>query len=213
MSSAAALRRLPEQTSNVSVLPNPAKRGTERSAPLGLVLLDSSLTPMYCNSDAIRILAYPKELHQVKQSSPEFLKQIRSIIREMPSVDESPVTVFFTSGRRRYVGRCFLLEHDPGRSLRPAVAITIDRVGSILRHVVMRFQLTQREVEAVQYLARGLTSKEIAERMNISPNTVKTFLRLVMVKMGVTTRTGVIGKLMDAAQLGDQYYMEPDASP
>ncbi len=38
--------------------------------------------------------------------------------------------------------------------------------------------------------------------MNISPNTVKVFLRLVMLKMGVTTRSGVIGKLISGAYFG-----------
>jgi len=41
--------------------------------------------------------------------------------------------------------------------------------------------------------------------MNISPNTVKVFLRLVMLKMGVTTRSGVVGKLMSDAQLGYEW--------
>jgi DNA-binding CsgD family transcriptional regulator len=31
--------------------------------------------------------------------------------------------------------------------------------------------------------------------MNVSPNTVKTFFRLVMMKMGVNTRAGIVGKL------------------
>jgi DNA-binding CsgD family transcriptional regulator len=47
----------------------------------------------------------------------------------------------------------------------------------------------------VEYLIQGLTSKEIAVRMNISPNTVKAFLRLVMVKMKVSTRSGIAGKI------------------
>jgi DNA-binding CsgD family transcriptional regulator len=40
--------------------------------------------------------------------------------------------------------------------------------------------------------------------MNISPNTVKTFLRLIMLKMSVTTRSGVIGKLISGAHFGDE---------
>ena len=44
---------------------------------------------------------------------------------------------------------------------------------------------------------QGLTSKEIAVRMKISPNTVKAFLRLVMVKMKVSTRSGIAGKLKE----------------
>ena len=59
-----------------------------------------------------------------------------------------------------------------------------------------RFGLTVREQETVKYLLEGLTSKEIAERMKISPNTVKAFIRLVMVKLNVSTRSGIIGKIV-----------------
>jgi DNA-binding CsgD family transcriptional regulator len=52
-------------------------------------------------------------------------------------------------------------------------------------------------LEALIGVAMGLTSKELATRMNISPNTVKAFLRLIMIKMGVTTRAGIVGKLFD----------------
>jgi len=59
-----------------------------------------------------------------------------------------------------------------------------------------RFGLTAREQETVQFLLEGFTSKEIAQRMKISPNTVKAFIRLVMVKMSVSTRSGIIGKIV-----------------
>lgn len=59
-----------------------------------------------------------------------------------------------------------------------------------------QFDLTARECETVALLLEGLTSKEIAARMNISPNTVKAFLRLVMVKMDVSTRSGIVGKFV-----------------
>jgi len=58
------------------------------------------------------------------------------------------------------------------------------------------FELTPREKETVELLIQGLTSKEIATRMKISPNTVKAFLRIVMVKMGVSTRSGILGKVI-----------------
>jgi two-component system nitrate/nitrite response regulator NarL len=62
-----------------------------------------------------------------------------------------------------------------------------------------QFRLSQRERETVEYLLHGLTSKEIATRMNISPNTVKVFVRLIMVKMGASTRSGIVGKIFGAA--------------
>jgi DNA-binding CsgD family transcriptional regulator len=202
MSSASALAPFPRQTDNTPAPPALLRAKTATSARVGLVLLDSSLHPMYCNSEAISIFAYPGEPRKVKLSSAEFYEQIRSIIPRMPSSDQFPLTAFFVSGRRRYVCRSFLSESEFNVSAKPVLAMTVERNRWVLRDLVMLFQLTDREMEAVEHLAEGLTSKEIAQRMNISPNTVKTFLRLVMIKMGVTTRSGVIGKLIHAAHFG-----------
>jgi DNA-binding CsgD family transcriptional regulator len=68
--------------------------------------------------------------------------------------------------------------------------------SATIAEISERFGLTAREQETVQFLRQGFTSKEIAQRMNISPNTVKAFIRLVMVKMGVSTRSGIIGKVV-----------------
>jgi len=48
----------------------------------------------------------------------------------------------------------------------------------------------------VTLLANGLTNKEISARMGVSVNTVKAFMRSVMLKVGVTTRAGVVGRLL-----------------
>jgi two-component system nitrate/nitrite response regulator NarL len=65
-----------------------------------------------------------------------------------------------------------------------------------LSQVSQQFNLTQRERESLQYLLQGLSSKEIANRMNISPNTVKAFLRLIMIKTGASSRSAVMGKVI-----------------
>jgi len=59
-----------------------------------------------------------------------------------------------------------------------------------------KYQLSQREGEAVRFLIEGLTNKEIAARMGISPDTVKVFLRLAMMKMGVSSRSGIMSKFI-----------------
>jgi DNA-binding CsgD family transcriptional regulator len=66
----------------------------------------------------------------------------------------------------------------------------------MIAEISARFGLTMRECETVQFLLEGFTSKEIASRMKISPNTVKAFIRLVMVKTGVSTRSGIIGRIV-----------------
>lgn len=83
------------------------------------------------------------------------------------------------------------------------MAIVLERTNehaaaSLMSDAARRFHLSPRERETVQHLVLGLTTKEVAERMGVSPNTVKQFVRLVMSKMGVTTRSGMIGKLIHA---------------
>jgi DNA-binding NarL/FixJ family response regulator len=48
--------------------------------------------------------------------------------------------------------------------------------------------LTAREVEVMSLLAEGLTNKEIAERLYVSPRTVGTHVSNLLAKVGVTTR-------------------------
>lgn len=55
--------------------------------------------------------------------------------------------------------------------------------------------LTAREEEVLALLAAGLTNDEIATRLFLSPNTVKTHLTHVYAKLGVGTRTGAIARL------------------
>ncbi len=49
--------------------------------------------------------------------------------------------------------------------------------------------LTDRELEITELVADGLTNREVAERLYISPNTVKVHLRNIFTKAGVSSRT------------------------
>jgi len=81
----------------------------------------------------------------------------------------------------------------------PSVAVLLERGPSgliPLSQVSQQFNLTQREGEALAYLLQGLSSKEIANRMNISRNTVKAFMRMIMIRTGVSSRSAVLGKII-----------------
>jgi DNA-binding CsgD family transcriptional regulator len=68
--------------------------------------------------------------------------------------------------------------------------------GAILQ-IVSRCGLTPREEAVLRGISIGLTTKEIAQRLNISPNTVKTYLHSIMIKLRVTTRAAIVGKLLN----------------
>src|SRR5438093_11607798 len=188
MSSATGVGNFPRPASKASG-PEEAHVKAKNPTTVGLILLDSSLKPLYCNSEALRIFAYPKQ--PPRTPGAEFLKSIRLILRKKASANDFPMLTHLISGKRRYLCRTFVVESQPIRDSKPAFLMILERRRRVI-DLAARFQLTDREIEAIQHVADGLTSKEIAQRMSISPNTVKASLRLIMLKMGVTTRSGVI---------------------
>ena len=162
--------------------------------------MDSSLRPIYATAEATKILAYPENPRKIRSLDTALSTKVRSVLRDRGTSLESPL-IEFVSGKRRYVCRVFPLQSHSRSSFSRTVALVMERNprGVVdLSRMTERFHLTRRERQVVEYLIQGLTSKEIANRMKISPNTVKVFLRMVMVKMGVSTRSGVIGKILQA---------------
>jgi DNA-binding CsgD family transcriptional regulator len=125
---------------------------------------------------------------------------VEALARAKSYADLSAAKSHVRLGNRQYSCRFFLLEPRNGSLGQPLVAVHLKREVSVdeaVGRVARAYRLTDREQQAVIGVSMGLTSKELADRMNISPNTVNAFLRLIMIKMGVTTRAGVVGKLLD----------------
>ena len=60
-------------------------------------------------------------------------------------------------------------------------------------------KISERELEVLRELAAGLSNKEIAQRLSVSPNTVKTHVARLYEKLGARRRTDAILK---ARELG-----------
>jgi DNA-binding NarL/FixJ family response regulator len=54
--------------------------------------------------------------------------------------------------------------------------------------------LTEREIEVLQLLAFGYTNRDIAKRLYISPDTVKTHLEHIYQKLGASDRTAAVAE-------------------
>lgn len=164
----------------------------------GFLLLDKSLGPVASNHEAVRILTYPNLPERIQRIDVFLGDKIRAglVSRQSPTALE--FVKEFKSGRRKYSCRSFMVDTN-GKGMPLVAALLLERCSSstmALAQIGQDFELTRREKETVELLIQGLTSKEIATRMNISPNTVKAFLRIVMVKMGVSTRSGILGKVI-----------------
>jgi DNA-binding CsgD family transcriptional regulator len=178
---------------------------TPTSSAQGFLLLDCRLRPVAYNSEAVQILSFPTKPESIRQL-PQFLSdKIRSTLVHGGSMEKPVFVKECKAGRRTYCCRAFRIDcNGTGDAKSPiSYALLLERqiTGGVALDVLARqYDLTARECETVALLLEGLTSKEIAARMKISPNTVKAFLRLVMLKMDVSTRSGIVGKVVRPAQ-------------
>ena len=178
---------------------------------VGVLLLDAQLRLVHYTGEAATILGYTTKLRDTVPLDPVLPAARLQLANPPPAA--SAASLEFTSGRRRYRCRAYLLDssghgahgHVHGGNadrLQAKIVVVLDRVftqPSDITRWSETFQLTSRESETVQFLLKGLTSKEIANHMNISPNTVKSFLKLVMAKVGASNRTGILAKLLEKA--------------
>jgi DNA-binding CsgD family transcriptional regulator len=188
---------------------------------VGVVLLDAQLRLVHYTAEAATILGYTSKLGD--NVPLDFVKAATRFQLANPS--KAAAAAEFTSGRRRYRCRAFLLDsngngngngngHGPAPGVgavafshsadhsQPKIAVVLERVFTQPADITRwseAYQLTTRECETVKLLMKGLTSKEIANEMCISPNTVKSFLKLVMAKVGASNRTGIIAKILEKA--------------
>lgn len=163
----------------------------------GFLLLNSELNPIFFNRAAAEILCYPQKIDSKEHFDDYLASRVRANLVRDESSRTPKFVSDFQSGRRRYQCRSYrvnaLAQGDP----RCTLAIILDRASDrslSITQVTEKFHLSTREREVLPYLLNGLTTKEIASGMDISPNTVKVFLRMIMFKMGVSTRSGILGK-------------------
>lgn len=166
----------------------------------GIALVDSAFKPTALDSGLDALLADVNaqggEGDVVRDLPRDLLDALKA--RPLLELDAAPIIV--TISGRSYSCRCFLLKPQTRDAAEPVLALYLKREISIVdsvRQVGSEYSLTDREQEVLLGVAMGLTSKELAVRMHISPNTVKAFLRLVMGKMGASTRAGIVGRLLD----------------
>lgn len=102
------------------------------------------------------------------------------------------------------IGHDLAFVDGPGLRLYPlwycAMGVTVvvtlvRRRGPSAAEIPSAWGLTPREKEVVRLVQRGLSNREIARELTISPNTVKTHLRAIFDKSGFRTRVAIIATL------------------
>jgi DNA-binding NarL/FixJ family response regulator len=141
----------------------------------------------------------------------ECVRQLKKILPEMQvmmlTVYEDTENIYdaLTAGASGY-----LLKRTSGPELLDAIR-EVNRGGSpmtahIARKVVQSFQrnaptlpaenLSEREQQVLDLLSQGLMYKEIADKLQISYETVHTYIRRIYEKLQVRTRTEAVAKFL-----------------
>lgn len=81
------------------------------------------------------------------------------------------------------------------------VTVATESPFAVNRASVERLGLTPRELEILGLIAEGLSTREIAERVYLSENTVKTHASRVFAKLGARRRTQAVQLAKDAGIL------------
>jgi DNA-binding CsgD family transcriptional regulator len=165
----------------------------------GLILLDESLNVVATNREAVQILAFPERPDRITNLNGWLFDRVRCCLVDKSPLSSRRFVSEFRSEKRTYLCRAFPLCGNPMSVSALRLALLLERKlnkATSVAEIAQRFGLTPREQETVRLLVEGLSSKEIAVRMNVSPNTVKAFIHLVMVKFNVSTRAGIIGKMV-----------------
>lgn len=154
----------------------------------GVVLVDENFTLLQADLSAIAILTYPDH--------PRTPAGLQTRLNTLCTA--TGAARFFVSGTRTYSYRAIPLQvvHQRGH----ITALLFERVHrkevDYLLAAGALFHLSPRQRETVWGVMQGLTTKEIAAQMRVSPHTVKQFIRQSMEKLGVTTRAGIVGRIV-----------------
>lgn len=106
------------------------------------------------------------------------------------------------SYRRQYAVRATVLSGSPSHTTQKhekQYLFTLERVcpsNVNLPRIFRQWSLNKREQEIVQLLLADRSNKEMAGALGLSLNTVKGYLKLLMRKLGVNSRAGIISILL-----------------
>jgi DNA-binding CsgD family transcriptional regulator len=168
----------------------------------GLLVTDMSLEVIAFDFGAACILQDSEHLSNgtIGEQSPRIPDEIRASLVGLDLAQLASTNISFTVGKYVYICRAFVVHPKNGPSGEPMLALYLRRDASVIDvvHLLARkYHLSDRETQALEAIATGQSSKETARQMQISPNTVKSFTRIIMIKTRVDTKAALIAKLLD----------------
>ena len=99
--------------------------------------------------------------------------------------------------------RGYMVKDESGEDLHVAIRTVASgevflpkRIKAIYDDRKKRPSLSEREIEIVRLVAKGFSNDELAERLHLSPDTIKAHLRHIYEKLGVESRVEAVTEAM-----------------
>jgi len=208
--------RIPIQPSRNGVVLDPFRTREQHSgsgenfpasmAIEGLIIVDENFDLVALDSGAEAILSHTNGNKGRSGRDIHLPHEVVNFLNARPQSEADGTYHALEIGEHEYICRLLFIR-SLSDAVQPMLALYFKRELAVIdavRQATAEYNLTEREQETLIGVTMGLTSKEVAKRMDISPNTVKAFLRLIMIKMGVPTRAGIVGRLLDQNALNEQ---------
>lgn len=129
-------------------------------------------------------------------------KQPEEQVEDDASMEHIVKTVI-CSDNKYYGILAFTLATDPQDQDPAVVAVVVEEISEEisnerldLHRLCGSFHFTPRETEVIKELQLGRTDKMIANELQISPETVRGYVKSIRGKLGVSTRTAIMHKLL-----------------
>ncbi|HEX9713759.1 MAG TPA: FHA domain-containing protein [Actinomycetota bacterium] len=88
------------------------------------------------------------------------------------------------------IGSSKMMMEDPALTQEPETQVSDGQIA------VADLTFTQRQLQVLRLLARGLKNKDIGERLNVTERTVKAYLSSIFEKLEVKNRAGAVAEAM-----------------
>jgi DNA-binding CsgD family transcriptional regulator len=164
----------------------------------GMLIVDDDLKILTITTNAERWL------EELTDSSPRLPDAVRSVVAYVRQLHDSDIPddriprarVRGTSGRWLAIYASRTRESD-SPSTNTAVIIEEAKPSQIAPLIIDAYGLSPREARVTRLVLQGLSTKEIASEIYVSPYTVQDYLKTIFEKVGVHSRRELVATIFD----------------
>ena len=164
---------------------------TEAKGSASMLVVDAGNRVEDLTIEAGRMLDDLRTVGVDEDGLPAIVRSVVTRARASRSSTHIATRVHGTSGVWRRVTAI------PMEGARGSVAVMIEpaRAADLTPILLEAYGLTEREIDIVIQLARGLSTKDIATELSISPHTVRDHVKAIFAKTGFTTRGELVARV------------------